>query len=916
MMGRRAKMPRSSEGARGMPSNPAPTEGGGGISASWGADGLDITDTRPRPLWALITGNASGTNRYAWVAVNDGDAPDFAADLAEGFAAEGDSTVEGLPAYEINGREDVPADSTVRVKLWPSGDLSYYTFAYGGEAGGDPATTCEGTAWLTALRPSDCLRLTFTYTPPPEIDLSVTDCAECPDGASLSYTFTLSGGTGDMAALNGVWTATHDEGCDWAIAKTGGNPANWSGFLSFGLAGAGTATLQFDLAAGGGSDGNVTFTVTGLTSCRGPFATTFDEAAGPTGDPPTAPTVAAVEVQPPEETQTLDLTWDSETGLWTSEPEVLTICGEEYAVTIDQDAEELTLTGEQVGGAEPFSLTRRPSCGGCEYARFDFSRLRLCPCDNELAESPCDRLLSIRIERVDCGGTAVTCGAETGTYPSRPFARFSGQLAWLGCVDLGNQSSRPMLDPDGVEISGVTLTSVALYPLTAPGTFCTNVVTLNLSVTGVGFTSWQTLDQAFTLDPYLYEEDFLTPPAVLTAAGYTAGDSSVAVTADACAAVVSGYTTAGWYLTSAGKLNLTDDSAELCSPLTIICGPYASEALLDAAIADGSCFPVDCTPIAGWGGAGWYCVEDGVGGCEAFELDAGHECDTSIVICSGPYVDEATAIAACGADEPPTARYDCVDGACVEAGGGEHATLARCEAKCPGADCCTEESGAATVEATVTVSEVEVFTLTKSGTSANIWNGVGVLSDTGRVILSVLCGTAGGGAPTDGWRYTLTWIHPTDGSSTLSDNFTVGASLTASNTFVGGPYDGEAFSIDVELPCEPGPPDPPSECCTGDYAAEIDYALSGPGGPGCGSISYTGTLTGNPTDGWTGATEAAGMLTATCTGDVWTAVFTLPSSQGTATATLTPSGGDLTGSGPIVGSCSGTITITVTNPCP
>jgi len=130
MMPRRPQRPRDSENARGKNPPASNIEAGGGISASWGAEGLTIRDTKPQSLWVVITGQAAGTNRYSWEAVDEGDTTDFAIGLAEGFAASGTSD-EGVGcAYEINGRDDVPTDSSVRVRLWPAGDFSYYTFDY------------------------------------------------------------------------------------------------------------------------------------------------------------------------------------------------------------------------------------------------------------------------------------------------------------------------------------------------------------------------------------------------------------------------------------------------------------------------------------------------------------------------------------------------------------------------------------------------------------------------------------------------------------------------------------------------------------------------------------------------------------------------------------------------------------------
>jgi hypothetical protein len=61
----------------------------------------------------------------------------------------------------------------------------------------------------------------------------------------------------------------------------------------------------------------------------------------------------------------------------------------------------------------------------------------------------------------------------------------------------------------------------------------------------------------------------------------------------------------------------------------------------------GSCASGSCN-LPGWGGAGWYCVLDNqTRNCIATELLEGDQCDPSIVICSGPYADQATANTHC-----------------------------------------------------------------------------------------------------------------------------------------------------------------------------------------------------------------------------------------------------------------------------
>jgi len=81
---------------------------------------------QPGSLWVTITGQTAGTNLYSWTQLNEGDAPTFAANLADAFAATGGTTADAAPAYEVNGRTDVPIG--VKVRLWPAGDLTYYLF--------------------------------------------------------------------------------------------------------------------------------------------------------------------------------------------------------------------------------------------------------------------------------------------------------------------------------------------------------------------------------------------------------------------------------------------------------------------------------------------------------------------------------------------------------------------------------------------------------------------------------------------------------------------------------------------------------------------------------------------------------------------------------------------------------------------
>lgn len=630
---------------------------------------------QPGPLWVKITGSASGTNRYAWTQVDEGDTAAFDTGLDEDFSATGTSGTDGAPAYEINGRTDVPTGT--RVHLWPAGDLTYYTFQYvgGGVGGGTyPPGACTGLDWLALLRPSDCLTLAVTI-----------------DG----------------------------------------------------------------------------------------------------------------------EEQTLTLAWDADAGVYTSDV-LLAICDVDYTVSLDPDTEELTLTGPLPdGGGQPFAYTRRATCGACSYAVFGFSRLKLCPCAEPEAEW-CDNLIRIRIERAAaCATSTYTCGEVTYTTAARQYIRFAGELAWLGCVEGAISGlAIPLRDASGAAVADAQVT--AAYVINFG---CYAVLHVGFRVGPDAF-EWQSLGTAPTdFAPFSFT-DALTvpnpPPPQLVSLGYTSGGASATLTDTPCGeGVIPGYTGPGWYVTNQGVLYLDGESAELCLPTTvIICGPYATEAAANAAIADGSCFPEDCVSIPGWGGAGWYCVEvsGGSGGptCEPLELLDADRCDPTVTICSGPYADEAAATAACGDAEPPHGEYACVDGACVEAVGGDYPTLASCQAAC-GTTCC-------------------------AGT----------------------------------------------------------------------------------LP--------------GDIAPTIGASVTGPVGPACAAGTATGGLTdASESLNFVGAVGAAGgpagTLQVICDAGTWYFLYLLDAGAGgaggTASGGLTDDGmGSLTGTGTLSGGCGGTVTVSVSNPCP
>jgi hypothetical protein len=124
MFPRRTPLPRSADTAR------PPFESGAYTYA-----GAPVGD-----FWALITGQVPGTNVYSWVQIDESDPTGvatgtaFGATLDPGFAASGTADTRVVPtqapAYEVNGNTSVPADGTVRVRLWPAGDRTYYAFEY------------------------------------------------------------------------------------------------------------------------------------------------------------------------------------------------------------------------------------------------------------------------------------------------------------------------------------------------------------------------------------------------------------------------------------------------------------------------------------------------------------------------------------------------------------------------------------------------------------------------------------------------------------------------------------------------------------------------------------------------------------------------------------------------------------------
>lgn len=190
----------------------------------------------PRGYWILITGQAAGTNRYAWSQVNDADTG-FGTSLGAGFAMSGTSATTGWPAYEINGRQDVPADSTVRVLAFPSAAGTYWIFEYEGTAGGSgTAGTYPG--WYMGLTTSDCLVMTV---------ISAAGFCSSIDTTQVIY---LQWSAGDSAYV-GVPDFTHDTGSGTVkLSVSSGEPTLTIDGITLALELKGNGYLIF---AGGGT---------------------------------------------------------------------------------------------------------------------------------------------------------------------------------------------------------------------------------------------------------------------------------------------------------------------------------------------------------------------------------------------------------------------------------------------------------------------------------------------------------------------------------------------------------------------------------------------------------------------------------------------------------------------------------------
>lgn len=125
------------------------------------------------------------------------------------------------------------AGAWVLARIFEYGETGDCQFAVIATAANDPDPADDPFEivfrWETSL--GSGLYHELKLTPGPCGDEPVCDAPACPDGAAAEYTFTVAGGDGDWAVLNGDWAVTHATGDEWV------------GVL-------GTATATLDAAAG------------------------------------------------------------------------------------------------------------------------------------------------------------------------------------------------------------------------------------------------------------------------------------------------------------------------------------------------------------------------------------------------------------------------------------------------------------------------------------------------------------------------------------------------------------------------------------------------------------------------------------------------------------------------------------------
>jgi hypothetical protein len=157
----RGQPPASSQTARMMGDleRMSQTAGSGDVGFGQGGGGIQFLDSRPVGFWAVVNAQVGSTNAYGFLRVDDGDAGAYPTLDPTHTTAQGDG--EDVPAYEVAGRTDVPADGTVTAWLEPNRMGPGYTFKYGEPTDSGAACESAGCDGLVGLEEEWCLKLTL-----------------------------------------------------------------------------------------------------------------------------------------------------------------------------------------------------------------------------------------------------------------------------------------------------------------------------------------------------------------------------------------------------------------------------------------------------------------------------------------------------------------------------------------------------------------------------------------------------------------------------------------------------------------------------------------------------------------------------------------------------------------------------------
>lgn len=334
--------------------------------------------------------------------------------------------------------------------------------------------------------------------------------------------------------------------------------------------------------------------------------------------------------------------------LWEDPAEgTITVCGALFTAVFDRgDAggPKLTLTyvsGAAAGVELEGDYEGVRDCGGCDYAVFAFNRCAL-GCDDATGGG-CGNLVKLRVELVSCSGDQAF-DVELPCCAGVLFPRVisverrkcnTGELWGYGWSAVTQSAFDMEWDPD----------FDAVWWSPSNGAWVGTRADGASLVFGCNF---HAADSAWWWE--LVEAD---TPMVL--ASIRVGDCP----ADPAAAFELLLNATGQTQTP-GDPPVTDQDA--CDGVIPNEDAPLEVYFRVVACADAGCEGSDepCT-IRGWGGAGWYCVNVS-GVCTAVELLAADECDEEIVICTGPYANEAAAIAGCGTSPPEEGTLNCCPG--------------------------------------------------------------------------------------------------------------------------------------------------------------------------------------------------------------------------------------------------------------